>query len=49
MDGGLEEGEIMQDVSPSVDYGMAICHDQIIIPPRDKQTENGGCMGTRVC
>lgn len=37
MDGEMEKGEIMQEVSPSVDYGMAICHYQIIIPPRDKQ------------
>lgn len=33
----MEKGEIMQEVSPTVDYGMAICHCQIIIPPRDKQ------------
>lgn len=43
MDGGMEEGEIMWEVSPSVDYGMAICHYQIIIPPRDKQRMEAAC------
>lgn len=32
----MEEEEIMREVSLGVDYGMAICHHQIIIPPRDK-------------
>lgn len=44
MDGGMEEGEIMWEVSPSVDYGMAICHYQIIIPPRDKQRMEAACV-----
>lgn len=33
----MAEEEIMREVSLGVDYGMAICHHQIIIPPRDKQ------------
>lgn len=32
----MEEEEIMREVGLGVDYGMAICHHQIIIPPRDK-------------
>lgn len=43
MDGGMEEGEIMWEVSPGVDYGMAICHYQIIIPPGDKQRMEAAC------
>lgn len=32
----MEEEEITREVSLGLDYGMAICHHQIIIPPRDK-------------